>query len=173
MTPHDAAPGSRGFTLIEVLVVLLIMGLLVGLVSVTAQPDARQLTRIEAERLMALLNLAAEESQFTGKAIAWTADGSGYRFQRVRSDNEWTDIRDSDLLRPRTLPRDITIAGLWNEAMQPLPVMRLQFLPYGPAPAYTVRVSSGSASFRVTAPPVGSSRVIPDETPNHDPASPR
>ena len=49
----------RGYTLLEVLIVMLIMGLLLGLVSAIARPDERSLLHLEAERLAQLLNLAA------------------------------------------------------------------------------------------------------------------
>ena len=65
-----------GFTLLELLVVLLIMGLFAGLVGALAQPDERALLRFEADRLAQLLDLAAEESRLTGKPIAWTADAA-------------------------------------------------------------------------------------------------
>jgi type II secretion system protein H len=74
-----AAPNDRGFTLIEVLVVLMIIGLFVGLVSAITRPDDRAVLRLEAERLSQLLDFAAAEAQLTGKSIAWTADESGAR----------------------------------------------------------------------------------------------
>ncbi|MDP1716865.1 MAG: type II secretion system protein, partial [Burkholderiales bacterium] len=57
LTPHASLRprrGRRGFTLIEMLVVMLIMGLLVGLVATITRPDDRALLRIEAERLAQL-----------------------------------------------------------------------------------------------------------------------
>ena len=53
----------RGFTLIEMLVVLMIMGLFVGLVSAITRPDDRAVLRLEAERLSQLLDFAAAEAQ--------------------------------------------------------------------------------------------------------------
>ena len=75
-----AGRNFRGFTLIELMVVLLIIGLFAGLVSTITRPDDRALLRVEAERLAQLLDLAATKSRLTGISIAWTADGPGYRF---------------------------------------------------------------------------------------------
>ena len=158
---------TKGFTLIELLVVLLIMGLLAGLVSAIAQPDARALLRIEAERLAHLLNLATDESRFTGKNIRWTSDGPGYRFLRFREDTGWSEIRDNDLLRPRLLPPGIAIVDLSIESMRPQGVMRLQFTPYSPPPAFSIALSSGGAHYTVTAPPVGAARALPGEGTTH------
>ena len=106
------APGQRGFTLIELMVVLLIMGLFAGLVSTITRPDDRALLRVEAERLAQLLDLAATKSRLTGKSIAWTADGPGYRFWQYNEDTYWSEIVDDDSMRPRTLPQGMMIAAM-------------------------------------------------------------
>ncbi len=154
---------TKGFTLIEVLVVLLIMGLFVGLVSTIVRPDDRGLLRVEAERLAQLLYLAATESRLTGQAIAWTADGPGYRFWRMTADAGWSEMRDSDLLRARTLPQGMTILGLQVENMPAQGAMRLEFSPYVPVFSFTVAMSLGTESRVIAASPVGEVRVLPGE----------
>jgi general secretion pathway protein H len=157
------APGRTwGFTLIEVLVVLLIMGLFVGLVSAIVRPDARALLRVEAERLAQLLDLAAAESRLTGKSIAWTADGPGYRFWRMTG-AEWSEVRDSDLLRARALPQGMTISGLQVESMRSPEHMRLEFNPYGATLSFSVEMSLGAAHDTVLGSPIGDVRVSPEQ----------
>ncbi|HVB49745.1 MAG TPA: GspH/FimT family pseudopilin [Burkholderiales bacterium] len=159
---RDRAPArTRGFTLIEMLVVMLIMGLAVGLASVIVRPDSRAQLRVEAQRLAQLLDLAASESRLSGQTIAWTADGSGYRFWRMSADSEWTEVRDSDLLRARTLPRGMRISGLRIESMPARGAMRLVFGPYGPAPSFTIELSMGTARYAVAASPIGEITVLP------------
>jgi len=172
LTPHASLRTRRvrrGFTLIEVLVVLLIMGLFVGLVSAVVRPDDRGLLRLEAERLAQLLDLAATESRLTGKSIAWTADGTGYRFWQMTGDArgfengpaQWSEIRDSDLLRARTLPQGMMISGLQVENQPARGVMRLEFAPYGATLAFAVDLSLGAARYSVAASPIGEVRVLP------------
>ncbi len=159
----------RGFTLIEMLVVLLIMGLLAGLVSVIARPDDRALLRVEAERLAQLLDLAATESRLTGRSIAWTADASGYRFWRLTGDVEWSEVRDTDLLRMRMLPSGIAITSLEVETVRAQDTPRLEFTPYGPAYSYTIELSLGATRYTVAASPIGEVRVLPgDGIPNDE-----
>ena len=161
----------RGFTLIEVLVVLLIMGLLVGLVSAIVRPDDRGLVRLEAERLALLLDLAAAEARLTGKSIAWTADGPGYRFWRISGDErwfengsaQWSEIRDNDLLRARTLPQGMMISALQVENLPAYGVPRLEFAPYRPALSFNIEISLGAAHDSVAASPIGEVRVLPRE----------
>jgi len=127
------APATRrsgGFTLIELLVVLMIMGLIVGLAAAIVRPDDRGLLRVEAERLAQLLDLAAAESRLTGTPIAWTTDGADYLFWRMTPEGDWTEVRDSDLLRARALPPGMRISGLRVENVPARGAMRLQFAPY-------------------------------------------
>ena len=143
------------------LVVLLILGLLAGMVSLIAQPDDRSLLRVEAERLARLLDLAVAESGLTGKAIGWTADAAGYRFWRFRADTGWSEIRDSDLLRARTLPQGMAIASLRVESGQPRRDLRLEFSPYGPPPPFAIELSLGAERYGVAASPMGEVRAVP------------
>ena len=70
---------GRGFTLIEMLVVLMVMGLFVGLVSAIMRPDDRAMLQQEAVRLSELLNLAATEAQLNRPhGICVAQDGSIY-----------------------------------------------------------------------------------------------
>jgi general secretion pathway protein H len=153
----------RGFTLIEMLVVLMIMGLFVGLVSAITRPDDRAVLRLEAERLSQLLDFAAAESQLTGKSIAWTADGLGYHFLRLGEDSNWSEIRDSELLRARTLPQGVAISGFRVENMRPQGAMRLEFAPEGSSLAFTIGMSLGAERYLVAGSPVGDIRALPDE----------
>lgn len=154
------SPKHNGFTLIEMLVVLLIMGLFVGLVSTITQPDDHALVRVEAERLAQLLELAETKSRLTGKSIAWTADRAGYRFWQLSDDAFWSEIRDDDALRARDLPQGMTISGLQVENVRSPVNTRLEFSPYGPTLSFTIELSLGSAYDTVAGSPIGEVRVL-------------
>jgi general secretion pathway protein H len=156
---HD----PRGFTLVEMLVVVLIMGILVGTISVKLQPGNGDLLRVEAERLAQLLELASQESRITGNAIVWTADGAGYRFWRQGSDDRWSEIRDDDSLRARSLPHGMVIAQLRNEAATPQATMRLEFPPDGSMSAFSLDLVLGTAHYGIAASPVGDLRIAPGQ----------
>lgn len=154
---------NQGFTLIEVLVTLVIMGLFVGLVTVIIRPDERALLRAEAERLAQLLDLAGIEARISGKPIAWTADGPGYRFWRYRENTGWLEIRGNELLRARTLPQGMTIASLLIETMRARDAMRLEFSPQGSTMAYAIKLALGAEYYTVAGSPVGEVRVLPGQ----------
>jgi general secretion pathway protein H len=160
---------GRGFTLIEMLVVLLIMGLIVGLVSAIAQPDDRALLRVEAERLAQLLDLAATKSRLTGKSIAWTANGPGYQFWQFSEDTRWSEIRDDDSLRARALPQGMTISDLRVENMRSPEHMRLEFNPYGGGTlTFSIEMSLGAAHDTVAGSPIGDVRVLSKQGKTND-----
>ncbi len=158
---------TRGFTLIEMLVVLVIMGLMVGLVSAVVRPDDAGLVRLEAERLAQLLDLAGSEARLTGNSIAWTADGPGYRFWRLSGDGDWAELRDSDLLRARTLPASMNISNLKVENMPVRGPMRLQFGPDDATLSFSIELSLAAAQYTVVSSPVGQLRVMPGEGETH------
>ena len=155
----------RGFTLLEVLVVLVIMGILLGLVSARMQPSERDQLRVETERLAQLLDLAAEQSRITGTSIVWTANPSGYQFWRRTGNDDWSPIHDSDhdsgLLRPRSLPSGMSISGFHTEAMPAARSMRVEFTPSGDALAFTVELSLGAERYSIVSSPVGELQVVP------------
>jgi general secretion pathway protein H len=73
---------QRGFSLIEILVVLVIIGIAAGMVglSAVAAPDRR--LHADAERLVQVLSIAQSEARSDGRIITWRADAGGYRFER-------------------------------------------------------------------------------------------
>jgi general secretion pathway protein H len=148
-----------GFTLLEMLVVVLIMGLLIGLVRVVVQPDARGQLRVEAERLAQLLDLAAAEARLSGQTLGWTASGPAYQFWRFREETGWLEIIDNDLLRARVLPPGMTIAALRVENMQRRGGMRLEFTPDAPPTLFVIELALGAEQYVVAAAPGGTVRA--------------
>jgi general secretion pathway protein H len=161
------AKRKRGFTLIEMLVVLMIIGLFFGLVSAITRPDEGAVLRLEADRLSQLLDFAAAEARLTGRSIAWTAEESGYRFWRADEDAGWLEIRDSDLLRARILPQGVSVSDFRVENMRPQGGIRLEFTPQGSSLAFAIGMTLGSEHCWVVGSPVGEVRVVPGEGRNN------
>lgn len=157
----SARPRAAGFTLVEMLVVLLVMGLCVALVSIVVQPDDRAMLRVEADRLSELLDLAATEARLTGQEIAWTADAGGYRFWRSKDGGAWLEVRDVDALRARSLPQGVAVTGFRVESLSPQGPIRLQFPPQGMTLAYSIVLASGGERYLVEGSPIGEVRVKP------------
>jgi general secretion pathway protein H len=89
----------HGFTLLEMLVVLLIAGLLISLASLSLSRNPRTDLNEEAQRLALLFESAGDEAQVRARPIAWQPVSGGFRFD-VRTEDGWRPLRD-DLLGPR------------------------------------------------------------------------
>lgn len=154
-----------GFTLIELAVVLVILGLCASIVVAMARPDERAGLALEAERLARLLELAALESRLTAGAITWMSDGNGYRFLRHAASGG-SSGRDLASLRPRTLPSGMTIEALRIESSA-APALRLDFAPHTPPPSFAMEISSGAARATIVGSPTGDVRVRTREPEGH------
>ena len=106
-TLNKAPRASAGFTLIEVMVVLLIIGVSIGFISLNVGPR-RQVVEEEAKRLAALLNLAQEEAILTGNEYALELRLSEYRFVRLDGES-WQEFPQDEVFRPRTLPAELSL----------------------------------------------------------------
>ena len=89
-----------GYTLVELLVVLVVLGVMLALVSLSIVPDPRAKLQRDAERLETLFALAAEEAQLTSRPIAWRGDEKGYAFFR-REQDQWIPFEGDAQFKPR------------------------------------------------------------------------
>jgi general secretion pathway protein H len=95
---------ARGFTLLELLVVLVIVGIMLGFVSFNAMPSERQVLQNEAQRVALLLQLARDEAIVRNQPVAFEADAYRYRFL-IRNDQTWQTIEREEMLREREFKR--------------------------------------------------------------------
>ncbi len=104
--PEIRRPG--GFTLLEVLIVVLIIGIVLGLAVVSIRDDPAQRTQTEIRRFAALTTLAAQEAVLQSREIAIELQRNGYRFLTLQ-DGEWVDPADN-VFRARELPEDMELS---------------------------------------------------------------
>jgi general secretion pathway protein H len=102
--PGNSRPAStprrrnRGFTLIELMIVVALIAVAAGVVSLALRDPARTRLDTEAQRLSALFEAARAESRASGVAVQWLPSGADeaeqFRFVAV----------DGKTLRPLPMP---------------------------------------------------------------------
>jgi len=99
---------SAGFTLIEVMVVVLIIGITVSL-AVLSISGGEQPVQTEARRLQVLLGLVREESILQGRNLGLRFKADGYQFFALNGE-QWVPLEDDQMLRPREMPAELRLA---------------------------------------------------------------
>lgn len=100
---------AAGFTLAEVLVVLIVIGLVSALAYARFDNDPRAELEREGRRLAAAIEHAAQLAQWRNETLGVSAVGGGYRFWRRDAANgdEWGALSGDDVLAARALPTSI------------------------------------------------------------------
>jgi general secretion pathway protein H len=106
---HRSARDVRagGFTLLELLLVIVLLAILTSVVTITTRPDPRQALARQAQRIGLLMGIAADEARMRRTPIAWEADLHGYRFVMGTAE-EAVAVSDDDLLRERAWEPPLT-----------------------------------------------------------------
>lgn len=106
-----------GFTLVEVLVVVVLVAITVSFAVVKLEPDDRETVRSEAARLAVSIQQAQDEAVMTGSALAWRGDVEGYRYLRRGAGRNWVPLDGDEAFPARRLPLpvrlvDVEVGGL-------------------------------------------------------------
>jgi general secretion pathway protein H len=107
--PQKTIIQQRGFTLLELLVVVVIVAILFTYTTLAIRSDSPEdLIKEEAHRLERLIQLALEESILRGEEYAIEVQLDGYRFLRF-TENQWQPLAQDKLLRQRALPQNMEL----------------------------------------------------------------
>ncbi len=163
-----AAPSrARGFTLLELLVVIVLAGILLAVVTVNTTPDPRQQLVREARRIGQVVGLAAEEARITGERVYWEADLHGYRFYAVSGGEQ--HLLTDDVLRERAWSRPLEQLAIYEgNAARPsqiilaagAPPVRMPIAREWVQPRWRLELASDVGRVAVDFDPAGRSKVV-------------
>jgi general secretion pathway protein H len=110
---------NRGFTLLEILVVIVIIGVMVAMVTLSFNVlGSDRETAEETRRFWAVLRQAREEAELQSIDLAVFVGATDYEFLRFDTRrNEWQQIADDKLYAPRVLPEGLRFR-LWMESRE-------------------------------------------------------
>lgn len=94
---------TRGFTLLEVLVVILIMGILLAAATLSFSTNEMARIKEESQRLASLMTLAREQAILDGQEMAVAFTDTGYSFEVFDGIN-WMPLDGDNVLRRREYP---------------------------------------------------------------------
>ncbi len=94
---------QRGFTLVEIVVVMVIFAIIVTMATISiGDPQMKRLQQ-NSERVATLIQLAKEQAIFNSQDYALSVWESGYAFYILR-ENGWTPVSNDRIFRQRDLP---------------------------------------------------------------------
>ena len=107
--PQQQLRRSHGFTLLELLVVVVIVAILFTYTTLAIRGDSPEdIIKKEAQRMERLVQLALEESILRGEEYGIEIFLDGYRFLQF-TENQWQPLSGDKILRERELPQDMEL----------------------------------------------------------------
>ena len=165
---HFAQPGcapirlrSAGFTLAEILVVIMVIGLAAGMAYARFDNDPRQTIEREGHRLAAAVEHAASLAQWRDQTLGVSAGGTGYRFWRREhgaDGDRWQPLTDDDVLAARSLPDGVTAAATQYAGQFVAPDSILPLAASGRNEPYAMEIASTDWRALIVADPLN--RVV-------------
>ena len=153
-----AGTATHGFTLVEMLVVVIVLGLSAALITLGMGHDGAAALRQESDRLRSALEHAAQLAQWRRASLLWEGDANGYRFLSASADGQWQDETDDTLMR-HALPDAMRLRAT-GPAGDDAP-LRLLLRASGRNDPYALIVESPAGRWTVTGDPLNRVRAAP------------
>ena len=145
---------SAGFTLLEILVVVIIIGVLASVFLLSVDKGEQDQVQDQAHRFAALVRLAGQEAMLGSRDMAVELFADGYRFV-VNEDQQWRPVEDN-VLSPQQLPEgmswQIHIDGAASASATTDEVQRIYLFSTGEMTPFEVilGVEDQDGSYRIT-----------------------
>ena len=111
----------RGFSLLELIIELVILGVLVAAVTISIADRRLDNLKLEAQRMTALLQLAVDQAVIGNRELGFLLEEEEYHFLELDDEEQWllVDAQLSRRFGSRQMPDGvytrIEVSGLYNE----------------------------------------------------------
>ncbi|MEP7327678.1 MAG: type II secretion system minor pseudopilin GspH [Betaproteobacteria bacterium] len=147
--------GHAGFTLIEILVVIVVLGIAAAAVTIAYSGDDAGAASREARRFAGAIEHAAASAQVRAQTLGVSAEGTGWRFwQRDSQRGNWQPITDDDVLAPRGLPSSMRLAATRFAGAPVAADAILPLRPTGRNDPFAFTLTTSSTTLEVAADPL-------------------
>jgi general secretion pathway protein H len=143
------ASRRHGFTLIELMVVVLIISITIGIIGVNLGRSDADRVHEEADRLALALNTARDECMLSGRVLAAEFHPDGYRFLRIDTKGKLVVIENDEILLTHVLPDGMTLLADLEGNTTPGASAGLVLDPSGTLPALSLTLRLNDATWRV------------------------
>jgi general secretion pathway protein H len=148
---------SRGFTLLEILVVVAIVGIVSALAAVNLFPSDEEVARRESGLLALAIEGARDEAWFGGRPVALSIEETRVRQWRLTGERTW----EPDLAREKALAEGLRVTGLYVDGETLPPGTRLVFLPDGFGVPFRIALELRGLTRAIEGDAAGAVRVTP------------
>jgi type II secretion system protein H len=158
-----AVPLAAGFTLVELLVVILVIGLAAGITYAQFDRDPRQALEREGRRLAGALEHAALLAQWKNETVGVSAAGGSYRFWLRNAPGEmeqWLALTDDDVLAPRALPAPLGVMPRAYAGQVVPPGAVLPLVPSGRNEPFVIELDAPEWQLLLTADPLNRVAIL-------------
>ncbi|WP_288106579.1 prepilin-type N-terminal cleavage/methylation domain-containing protein [Limnobacter sp.] len=125
--PGVSAYGPNGFSLLEILVVLVVMSIAAGLITIRGTPGDSRYLQAEGQKLSQILRIAQQQALLKSQEIRFVAGSQGYSFEEFNG-LTWQPVTEEPMLRTRVWDNGPIKATLLNQGQA------VRFLIISPTP---------------------------------------
>ena len=168
---------SSGFTLIELMVVLLLIGIVstFAVLSLKGDPWGREI-KLHIDRLTALVSAGSERAILRSEELAILFDSDGYSFL-TRGEEDWELLEDDRLFRARQIPEGLKLTLeiedrelQISEDSKEKPMVLL--LSSGEVTAFSITLTANETGYKQRRSWDLFGQVVPDSDPDSDKENP-